>query len=343
MKFFHTGVLICCLSLLALGSAQAAEGKLEDCDLYKAEPGATITMPEDSYAYVPKGTKLFTLENHNTVNLNGNHNKVMVKSGEVNISVPENPEGKWDNFVSTCTQAMDKDKNPSGGTEATNPLKMEKTIPNKGTTIIQRATSAQKDCVFRALDAEIIVQPKHGKVAVAQRETYPEPSDAQCRKTKIPGTFVDYTPDHDYVGPDFVSIRFTNPLGNSKSAKDLELSLNVVSADMLRKQNEEQNKLLNKGIAEAFHGCRNKRLNGELKTFQDSAQCSNAGIMQAAKDSHFRYMDLIEDFCARHLENAKSEDLHRITQDEASRKVFFWLGEINAQSKKRDAIYWPQK
>jgi len=51
----------------------------------------------------------------------------------------------------------------------------------------------------------------------------------------------------------------------------------------------------------AITDCRNKRIDGTLKTYVASAQCANPRIVQAFSKANYRYMDLIAAFNAQRL------------------------------------------
>jgi hypothetical protein len=60
----------------------------------------------------------------------------------------------------------------------------------------------------------------------------------------------------------------------------------------------------------AINECRAKRLAGELKTYVESARCSNPRIIQAFSKANYRYMDLIVLFTAKRLQVSPADTLH---------------------------------
>jgi hypothetical protein len=58
----------------------------------------------------------------------------------------------------------------------------------------------------------------------------------------------------------------------------------------------------------AINECRARRLSGELKTYVESAQCSNPRIIQAFSAAHYRRMYLIVRFTAKRLQLSEKVD-----------------------------------
>jgi hypothetical protein len=71
----------------------------------------------------------------------------------------------------------------------------------------------------------------------------------------------------------------------------------------------------------AVKECKVRRLGGELKTFVQSAMCSNPGIVQAFSAVNFKHMDLIQAFTAKRLELAEKLDLGQITEAQSEREL----------------------
>src|SRR5258708_14990357 len=70
----------------------------------------------------------------------------------------------------------------------------------------------------------------------------------------------------------------------------------------------------------AITECRNKRIDGTLKTFVASAQCANPRILQAYTKANYRYMDLIAAFNAKRLQISERVDRNQLSEaDRASR------------------------
>ena len=71
----------------------------------------------------------------------------------------------------------------------------------------------------------------------------------------------------------------------------------------------------------AVKECKIKRLGGELKTYVQSAMCSNPGIVQAFSAVNYKYMDLIRGFAAKRLELAEKLDRGQITEAQSEREL----------------------
>ena len=71
----------------------------------------------------------------------------------------------------------------------------------------------------------------------------------------------------------------------------------------------------------AVKECKIRRLGGELKTYVQSAMCSNPGIVQAFSAVNFKHMDLIQAFTAKRLELAEKLDLGQITEAQSEREL----------------------
>jgi hypothetical protein len=87
----------------------------------------------------------------------------------------------------------------------------------------------------------------------------------------------------------------------------------------------------------AIKECREKRINGELKSFMDSAKCSNPRLIQAFKAANYRYMDLIAQFASKRLAIAERLDRKELTEEQAqieNKKAFTDIQELE---RRRDA------
>jgi hypothetical protein len=71
----------------------------------------------------------------------------------------------------------------------------------------------------------------------------------------------------------------------------------------------------------AVKECKAKRLSGELKTYVQSAICSNPGIVQAFSAVNYKHMDLIQGFVAKRLELAEELDRGQITEAQGEREL----------------------
>jgi len=71
----------------------------------------------------------------------------------------------------------------------------------------------------------------------------------------------------------------------------------------------------------AVKECKAKRLSGELKTYVQSATCSNPGVVQAFSSVNYKHMDLIQGFVAKRLELAEELDRGQITEAQGEREL----------------------
>jgi hypothetical protein len=71
----------------------------------------------------------------------------------------------------------------------------------------------------------------------------------------------------------------------------------------------------------AVKECKAKRLSGELKTYVQSAICSNPGVVQAFSAVNYKHMDLIQGFVAKRLELAERLDRGQITEAQVEREL----------------------
>jgi len=69
-----------------------------------------------------------------------------------------------------------------------------------------------------------------------------------------------------------------------------------------------QMKLIAEEIKTAIITCRDKRIAGELKTYTDSVECSNARIIKIFERTHYPYKDLMQSFIAKRFELAAMVD-----------------------------------
>jgi hypothetical protein len=71
----------------------------------------------------------------------------------------------------------------------------------------------------------------------------------------------------------------------------------------------------------AVKECKAKRLSGELKTYVQSAICSNPGVLQAFSAVNYKHMDLIRGFVAKRLELAQKLDRGLISEARGEREL----------------------
>lgn len=82
--------------------------------------------------------------------------------------------------------------------------------------------------------------------------------------------------------------------------------------------------------------CKNKRLSGELKTYEASGECSNPRIIEAYQNAGYRYMDLISLVTAKRLELAEEMDQGKITEAQAQLELAHFMTGITDKERQRD-------
>ncbi len=85
----------------------------------------------------------------------------------------------------------------------------------------------------------------------------------------------------------------------------------------------------------AIEECRNKRLNGELKTYVDSAKCSNPRILAAYEKANYPYMDLVSLFITKRMEVSEKIDSKQLTEAEGNLQIAKLLMQISDLERKR--------
>ncbi len=104
----------------------------------------------------------------------------------------------------------------AGGVSQTIPL-----TATAGTAItIVFAVSLKPDCGVDSLPVlRVGKQPAHGRLEVVHREDYARLSrnsfPIACADTKVPGVSLDYTPNFDYAGVDFIEFETVMKSGNN--------------------------------------------------------------------------------------------------------------------------------
>jgi hypothetical protein len=88
----------------------------------------------------------------------------------------------------------------------------------------------------------------------------------------------------------------------------------------------------------AITECRNKRIDGTLKTYVASAQCANPRIVQAFSRANYRYMDLIAAFNAKRLQISELVDRKQLTEADAQVETQKLFASIVEAEKQRDSI-----
>jgi hypothetical protein len=88
----------------------------------------------------------------------------------------------------------------------------------------------------------------------------------------------------------------------------------------------------------AITECRNKRIDGTLKTFVASARCSNPRIIQAFSKANYRYMDLIAAFNAKRLQISERVDRNELSEADAQLENQKLFASIAEAEKQRDSM-----
>ena len=84
----------------------------------------------------------------------------------------------------------------------------------------------------------------------------------------------------------------------------------------------------------AVKECKVKRLGGELKTYVQSAMCSNPSIVQAFNSANYKHMDLIQGFTAKRLELAEKLDRGQITEAQSESELSEFSNRIRNEERK---------
>jgi hypothetical protein len=90
--------------------------------------------------------------------------------------------------------------------------------------------------------------------------------------------------------------------------------------------------------AAAINECKLKRLSGELKTFVQSAQCSNPRIVQAFSKANYRYMDLVNLMVAKRAQIAEQLDRNQMTEAAANAAYQQAFSDVITAEKARDVM-----
>jgi len=76
-----------------------------------------------------------------------------------------------------------------------------------------------------------------------------------------------------------------------------------------------------------------KALSGELKTYVQSAMCSNPGIVQAFAAINYKRLDLIQGFAAKRRELAEKLDRGQITEAQGERELSDFSNRIRGEER----------
>lgn len=82
--------------------------------------------------------------------------------------------------------------------------------------------------------------------------------------------------------------------------------------------------------------CRNKRLNGELKSYVESVKCSAPEIYKSYQNINFPYMDLIENLNQKREEIAKQIDSKDLSEEQANKELKAFTETLDSTIKQRD-------
>jgi hypothetical protein len=84
--------------------------------------------------------------------------------------------------------------------------------------------------------------------------------------------------------------------------------------------------------------CKAKRLAGELKSFVQSAQCSNPRIIAAFNKANYRYMDLVTLMTGKRMQIAERLDRNQLSEADANVAYQQAFTDIVTAEKARDAM-----
>jgi len=90
--------------------------------------------------------------------------------------------------------------------------------------------------------------------------------------------------------------------------------------------------------AAAINECKAKRLAGELKSFVQSAQCSNPRIIAAFNKANYRYMDLVTLMVAKRMQIAERLDRNQMSEADANVAYQQAFAEVVTAENARDAM-----
>lgn len=91
-------------------------------------------------------------------------------------------------------------------------------------------------------------------------------------------------------------------------------------------------------MAAAINECRAKRLAGELRSYVESAECSNPRIIQAFSNVNYRYMDLVTLMVAKRTQIGERLDRKQISEADAGVAYQQAFTDIVTAEKARDAM-----
>jgi len=96
-----------------------------------------------------------------------------------------------------------------------------------------------------------------------------------------------------------------------------------------QRQHMREMKFIAEQIEAAIGECRDMRIRGQLKSYRESAECSNSRIMDIFKRNHYPYMDLAESFTAKRLELASMVDGRKITEVQMQTEMTQFINAMN--------------
>lgn len=83
--------------------------------------------------------------------------------------------------------------------------------------------------------------------------------------------------------------------------------------------------------------CKERRLNGEFKTFAQSERCADPDIIGAYEEAKYPYMDLIRFALAARLAGAEKVDRGQIAEAEYDRQLFDLRDRVADEMRRRNA------
>ena len=86
---------------------------------------------------------------------------------------------------------------------------------------------------------------------------------------------------------------------------------------------------------EAIESCRERRLRGEIKTYKQSAQCSNPQIYAAWQAANYPHMDLITAWLSARESESEKVDLKQITPEQFERDMDALTLRLTAEERRR--------
>jgi len=109
------------------------------------------------------------------------------------------------------------------------------------------------------------------------------------------------------------------------------------SAFQIQQQYIEGMKEANLIALDAVQECKNKHLSGKLKTFVETAKCSNTNVEAAYLNANYMYMDLQRLVNAKRLEISEKVDNQTLTETQGELELAEFKVRVNEMAARRDA------